>query len=107
MWGSIWWEIVRSDELMGDCALAVDATRVGAPVVDMLRAVGSAWLRFDGGGDYWRGAWVWCGVGAEEIRMGAEGSREHDDLVIALALACWRAKRRQNDWSGGGRLTGM
>jgi hypothetical protein len=31
-------EIVRSDELRGDCALAVDATGVGAPVIDMLRA---------------------------------------------------------------------
>ena len=25
------------------------------------------------------------------VRMGAEGAGEHDDLVIALALACWRA----------------
>src|SRR4051812_49238730 len=31
-------EIVRSDELRGKCMLAVDATGVGAPVVDMLRA---------------------------------------------------------------------
>src|ERR1700679_1803773 len=30
--------IVRSGELAGNCALAVDATGVGAPVVDMLRA---------------------------------------------------------------------
>jgi len=27
------------------------------------------------------------------IRVGADGFGEHDDLVIALALACWRAKR--------------
>jgi hypothetical protein len=29
------------------------------------------------------------------IRMGADGCGEHDDLVIALALACWRARRGQ------------
>jgi hypothetical protein len=44
---------------------------------------------------------------AGRVRMGADGSGEHDDLVIALALACWRAKRRQNDWSGTGRLPGI
>jgi hypothetical protein len=27
-------------------------------------------------------------------RVGANGAGEHDDLVIALALACWGAKRR-------------
>ena len=31
-------EIVRSDELRGDCAIALDATGVGAPVLDMMRA---------------------------------------------------------------------
>ena len=30
--------IVQSNALAGNCALAVDATGVGAPVVDMLRA---------------------------------------------------------------------
>jgi hypothetical protein len=28
--------------------------------------------------------------------MGAEGHGEHDDLAIALALACWKARRREN-----------
>ena len=28
------------------------------------------------------------------LRFGADGSGEHDDLAIALALACWRARRR-------------
>jgi hypothetical protein len=28
------------------------------------------------------------------VRMGADGYGEHDDLVIALALAVWRARRR-------------
>jgi hypothetical protein len=34
--------------------------------------------------------------------MGAEGPGEHDDLVITVALACWRAKRGWNDRGGGG-----
>ena len=42
---------------------------VGAPVVEMLRA--------------------------ESVRPGADGCGEHDDLVIALALACWRAGRAE------------
>jgi hypothetical protein len=29
------------------------------------------------------------------VRMGADGSGEHDDLVIAVALACWRARQRE------------
>jgi hypothetical protein len=36
--------------------------------------------------------------------MGADGAGKHDDLVIAVALACWRAKRGQNDWGGGGAI---
>ncbi len=42
-----------------------------------------------------------------KVRMGAEGAGEHDDLVIALALACWRAGQGeigprpfQLGWSG-------
>jgi hypothetical protein len=27
------------------------------------------------------------------VRLGADGCGEHDDLVIALALACWRARQ--------------
>ena len=27
------------------------------------------------------------------VGMGAEGYGEHDDLAMAVALACWRAKR--------------
>jgi hypothetical protein len=30
------------------------------------------------------------------VRLGADGFGEHDDLVIALALACWRAQRPTN-----------
>ncbi len=36
-------------------------------------------------------------------RLGADGSGEHDDLVIAVALACWRARRQGNGF-GQGRL---
>jgi hypothetical protein len=40
------------------------------------------------------------------VRMGAEGCGEHDDLVIAVALGCWQAKRCRSGW-GGGRLMGI
>ena len=39
-------------------------------------------------------------------RLGADGWGQHDDLVIALALACWRAKRGQNQ-HGVGPLPGV
>jgi len=41
------------------------------------------------------------------VRMGADGCGQHDDLVIALALACWRANRGMNSFGGGGRLPGF
>jgi hypothetical protein len=129
-------EIVRCEELYGDCALAVDATGVGAPVVDMLRAArlgcDIAAVVITGGergaghgsvpkrdlmaelqvlletGKLKIGKLKETGrlvkelvdvrmsmSGAGRVRMGAEGYGEHDDLVIALALACWRAKGRQ------------
>ena len=141
-------EIVRCDELFGNCAVAVDATGVGAPVVDMLRA---ARLGCDlsavtiTGGDRGQGkdsvpkrdliAEVQVlletgrlkigsireaarlrrelmdmrasATGAGRVRMGAEGCGEHDDLVIALALACWRARRRVTDGEGTRRLPGI
>lgn len=40
------------------------------------------------------------------VRLGADGYGQHDDLVMALALACWRAKRQLNHF-GDGRLPGM
>jgi phage FluMu gp28-like protein len=40
------------------------------------------------------------------IRMGADGCGQHDDLVMALALACWRSKRESNSF-GEGRLPGI
>ena len=40
------------------------------------------------------------------LRMGADGAGEHDDLVIAVALACWRASRKENSF-GTQRLPGI
>jgi hypothetical protein len=40
------------------------------------------------------------------MRWGAEGCGEHDDLVIALALACWRAGRKRSGM-GVRRLPGI
>lgn len=34
-------------------------------------------------------------------RLGADGFGEHDDLAIALALACWRARKPQNGFKAG------
>jgi hypothetical protein len=31
---------------------------------------------------------------AGSVRIGADGNGQHDDLVVALALACWRAGKR-------------
>jgi len=42
--------------------------------------------------------------GAGRVRLGADGYGEHDDLVIALALACWRGKRRKENLFGKVRL---
>ena len=47
-------------------------------------------------------------AGGGRLRMGADGYGEHDDLVIALALACWRAKRRlRPNGEGTRRLPGI
>lgn len=40
------------------------------------------------------------------MRLGADGCGEHDDLVIALALACWRARRKRGGM-GVQRLPGI
>lgn len=123
----------------GEWGLAVDATGVGAPVVEMLRAARlpceiAAVTMTSGGresnqGNNWHvpkqdlmggvqvmlergelriaaqmknlGAllreladvrMVWRGTSG--VKIGAEGYREHDDLVVALALAVWRARRK-------------
>jgi hypothetical protein len=35
------------------------------------------------------------GRGAGNLRIGADGYGEHDDLVLALALACWKARHNR------------
>jgi hypothetical protein len=123
-------DIANGEALGGRCALAVDGTGVGAPVVDMLRAAGlrceiTAVTITGGEREAGRGA-NWVSVPKKDlisgvqlalekgelriarrmkdagalvrelvsVRMGEATGGEHDDLVIALALACWRARRR-------------
>ena len=143
--------VVRAGLAEGGCALAVDATGVGAPVVDMLRGVGLGCevmaVSITGGDKERQSHGVWnvpkkdlmaglqmmlerdelkiarglrltgallkelvdvksvMGSGGR-IRMGADGAGEHDDLVIALALACWRARRKTAGF-GTQRLPGI
>jgi len=150
--------IVEHRELRGQCCLAVDATGVGAPVVEMLRAAAGAWshqceicaVTITGGerehqtGHGWSvpkkdlisGLVVLLERGGLKIaremgeagplvrelmsmksthgdrgrvRLGADGCGEHDDLVVALALACWRAGRAEKKRIGfvNQRLTGI
>jgi len=127
-------DVVRSPQLKGNCALVVDATGVGVPVVDLLRrsSLGCTMLavtitggdRQASGPDGWRVPKRDLVVGLQlvlergELRMpqglamartlvkelmsmqvkisdtghdayGAFRSGEHDDLVLALGLACW------------------
>jgi hypothetical protein len=141
-------EVVQSDELRGACAIVVDATGVGAPVVDMLRAarlgcelnavVITGGERGSGNGTVPKqdlmaellvllengqlkiarmketdrlmrelGDVRMSVNGSGRVRLGADGSGKHDDLVIALALACWRAKGRQHVGEGTRRLPGI
>lgn len=132
-------EMVTDELLAGQCALAVDGTGVGAPVVDLLHAAklgcelaavtisGGERESFAGGmfsvpkRDLIAGVQVMLEQGeiriardlpdagaltrelmdmrmtmssGGRVRMGADGTGEHDDLVIALALACWMARRK-------------
>ena len=144
-------EILQHPDLMSNCAVVADATGVGAPVIDMLRA---ARLGCDltavmiTGGDKQTQSGSTYNVPKRDLlaslqillerselkiprslpqlsallrelhdfsatigpngrtRLGADGCGEHDDLVIALALACWRAKRAQNGY-GNNRLPGI
>ena len=32
------------------------------------------------------------------VRMRADAAGEHDDLVMAVALACWKGKRKENSF---------
>ncbi len=134
-------KLVNNPHLQGQCALAVDATGVGGPVVDMLRrgqlgcelsavTITAGDHESTNGYEYTvpkqdllAGIQVHlelgqlriakqlkdCGSLVRElmdvrmttrstgrVRIGADGCGEHDDLVIAVALAAWRARRREN-----------
>lgn len=73
--------IVRSDELLGNCVLVVDATGVGAPVVDMLRA-----------------AELDCEICAVTItggaRGGTKGSVPKQDLIALVQMLLESGKLR-------------
>jgi hypothetical protein len=131
-------EVLDKPELRGQCALVVDSTGVGAPVVEMLTAARLGCemtaVTITGGEKESQGqaGWnvpkqdliagvqmlleagqLWIAKGLPEVqalvkelmdvraktresgrvRMGADGSGQHDDLVIALSLACWKARR--------------
>jgi hypothetical protein len=134
--------MVAGREMYRQCELVVDATGVGAPVVEMLRAEGPACdissvtitggEKESGGAGHGGGhynvpkrdlmASVQLALEKGELRiagtlreaealveelvdvrktyresgrdrMGADGAGQHDDLVIALALACWKGRR--------------
>jgi len=136
-------EMVSRQELWRQCALVVDGTGLGGPVVEMLRGAGLGCeitaVTITGGDrehriggqqvsvpkrDLIAGVQValdngdlriarrlkelgplvrelvdvrmTSGPGTGRVRIGADGCGEHDYLVIALALACWRARRREN-----------
>ena len=144
-------EVMRHPELGREARLVVDATGVGAPVVEMLRSAGlscrvtavtiTSGGQANGRGEDWHvpkqdlmthlrllleerqlkisrklsetGALVkelldiklWQGFGGR-MGMGAEGSGEHDDLAMAVALACWRGRMREIGF-GTQRLPGI
>jgi len=148
-------DITRGAVFAGQCAVVVDGTGVGAPVVDMLRASGLGCeitaVTITGGERESRSGSVWvsvpkrdliagvqlalekgelriarrmkevgalvrelvdkritAGAGMGRVRIGADGRGAHGDLVIALALACWRARaRRRENGFGAGRLPGI
>jgi hypothetical protein len=130
-------QVARNPQLAGRCALVMDATGVGAPVLDLLRQAdlgcGIEAVILTGGereshsGGLWRvpqrdvvaglrtmlekdelglsrkvkGAGTLlkelADMGARmtvrgRVSFGAQREGSHDDLVMATALACWRAR---------------
>jgi hypothetical protein len=141
--------IVRSVQAEGWCTLVVDATGVGAPVVDLLRrgglGCGMTAVTITGGerAAAVAGGWHvpkkdlvaglavmleegrlrvarrmrWVEEFREELRnmrvkvtgagnqqFGAWGEGQHDDLVLAAALACWKAAGEKSIVMGKQRL---
>ncbi|HTM49473.1 MAG TPA: hypothetical protein VL285_12350 [Bryobacteraceae bacterium] len=144
-------EVVRRPALSGRCMLVMDATGVGAPVLDLLRAAGLGCavtpVILTAGDGAFLGGRVWrvpkrdlisglqlmlekeelglparlaaARVLARELaaveervgsaprtllRYGAWREEAHDDLVIAAALACWRARWKSPPVWGAGSL---
>ncbi len=139
--------LVQDPQLLGQVAVAVDATGVGAPVVELRLGCEVMAVSITGGerenqqGAVWNvpkrdliagvqvllergelkisrrleGSWAlvkelldmrMTSTGLGRVRLGADGGGEHDDLVIALALGCWRVQRRGNGF-GTSRLPGV
>jgi hypothetical protein len=135
-------EVVWRPALAGRCTLVMDATGVGAPVLDLLRLAnlgcGIVPVNMTGGARESQSGGVWnvpkrdlvtgmlvmlekgelelstkvgsarvldkelAGIEARVTRTGHQSfgtgrEGEHDDLVMAAALACWRAR-----WKDGG-----
>ncbi len=123
-------EVMRHPNVVHQSRLVVDATGVGAPVVDLLRSAGliagltavtiTSGERAHGNGERWHvprgdllaglevlleaGELKICRRLKEAARLVREleamrltgGGGEHDDLVFAVALAVWRARRAEN-----------
>jgi hypothetical protein len=145
-------EVVRAKPLVGRCTLVVDATGVGAPVVDLLQRAqlgcGIEAVILTGGERESSAEGVRCvpkqdllgglrvmlekrelGLPVKygpsrllvkemvemETWMGDRGGRSfgarregaHDDLVMASALACWRARRRDPPGMWGTKSLGL
>ena len=138
-------EIMQNPTMQGQSRLVVDATGVGAPVIDLLRGAGIG-ARTTAvtitGGEHAHGSDERWSVPKKDLLMGLEilleagqliissqlkdadkllkelaamcpgtgkaqaDGPEHDDLALALALACWRAKRARNGF-GTSRLPGI
>lgn len=141
--------MTRLSELARRCTLVVDATGVGAPVVDALRQreldchlmpvtitggergsrrgeersvpkrdlIATLDVMLEEGELRIAGRLPNRGLLVEELMplragrsrtgqetFGAAGARMHDDLVIAVALACWAAKRGKVGHVGRGRV---
>jgi len=132
--------IMRHSAMEGRSRLVVDATGVGAPVVELLRSAGMGGRmtavtitggdRAHGRGEDWhvprrdllaglevllengelkisRGLGEAARLVRElaSIRVGRSDSGEHDDLAIAVGLACWRARQRSNGFGTGNLLS--
>jgi len=145
-------EVVRAKPLAARCTLVVDATGVGAPVVDLLQRAqlgcGIEAVILTGGERESSVEGVRCvpkqdllgglrvmlekrelGIPLKygpsrllvkemvemETWMGERGGRSfgsrregaHDDLVMASALACWRARRRDSPGMWGTKSLGL